>query len=118
MPFYECKDQKLPRAIITCDCVGECTEIHIMKDSEEVEGKHGLEKRNTFYISIQPKSNFKVSFWHRLKCAWKVLTAGGLYEDNIVLEASTIIDLNEWLIRNNAKPSLSQLQEYDEVRKE
>lgn len=117
MAFYECKDTEAPRVIITCDCVGECSEIHIIKNTEEVEGKHGPEEQTKFYVSIQPKANIKFSFWHRLKHAWKVLTTGGLYEDNVTLKFFTAIDLAEWILRTT-NPSLTEMKEYEKKRQE
>jgi hypothetical protein len=108
MAVYKCKDKKVPRIIVTCDCIGECSDIHIVKSTETVEGKLGPEEQSEFYLSFQPKANFRFSFWHRLKHAWRVLKTGGLYEDNIILEPSTILDLTEWLTENNRREFLDQ----------
>ena len=110
MAVYKCKDKEVPRIIITCDCVGECSDIHIVKYTETVEGKLGPEEQSEFYLSFQPKANLKFPFWHRLKHAWRVLRTGGLYEDNMLLEPSTILDLTEWLAQNNKSEFLNQLE--------
>jgi hypothetical protein len=98
MAFYECKDEEIPRAIITCDCVSECTELHLSKYVSEFEDE---EENNEYYISLQPRSNLKNSLWYRLKIMWRILTTGGLYEDCMTLDEDTVNELREWLNKNN-----------------
>ena len=102
MPFYECVNQErwMPQAIITCDCVSQCTEVLIMSDEDEFEEEDNF---GLFYLSVQPRED--INFWYRVKCAWRVLLRGKLDVDEMVLDQATVQQLTDWLVAHSKSTS-------------
>ena len=84
MPFYQSADSPQDRVIVTCDCCGECREIHIQYDDED----------KCAYVSLRDRSS--ASFWYRLKMSWKRLW-NNPWDDEMVLDTETIVALQSWL---------------------
>jgi len=89
MPFY-ITEQDSNRAVLSCDCAGECTQIVLMWDEEYGE----------LYLDPRPE---KVCWQERLRRAWHLLIAGEPWPDSMILERDTARALVQWIAEREAR---------------
>jgi len=89
MPFY-ITEQDANRAVLSCDCAGECTQILLMWDEEYGE----------LYLDPRPE---KLCWRERLRRAWNLLVAGEPWPDSMVLEHETVRAVIKWIAEREAK---------------
>jgi len=88
MPFYTTAQDR-DRAVLSCDCAGECTQILLMWDEE-----YGV-----LYLSPRPE---KLCWRERLRRAWHLLVAGEPWPDSMILGRETVRALTEWIAEREA----------------
>lgn len=76
---------------IKCDCGTEF--LHLQHDNED--------GWKSFYLSFwQYGSPSTISFFQRIKWAWKVLTKGNLYGDQLILSEKSALELKDYIQKN------------------
>ncbi len=86
MPFYQA-DTEPVRAILTCDCSAECSELQFQVDDDPV--LH-------VYVSARPR--WPLNLRVRLRDAWRILRSGSLGPDCMIVEVPALRGLTDWLL--------------------
>ena len=81
----------MPGKWFICDCYTHAIQIDV--DDEEY---HNEESRMIFF-SFWERAPENQSLWERIKYAWKVITTGKYYSDQIVLSKKAAKEIGEYL---------------------
>lgn len=79
----------MKQTIIDCECG-----CHMLKVEHE---------DDTFYLAMFNFGSGSTGLWHRIKLAWKILTTGELYGDQIVMNPEEANKLSTFISENNGK---------------
>lgn len=70
---------------VTCACFTEALHLVYDEDSREL------------FVSIYAQAGARPSWRHRLSSIWRILTTGHPYDDEIILDRSSLHALTTWL---------------------